>query len=329
MKIRNILPYFAITLGVFSQGCDNEIDLLSEYREIGVIYGILNYADSVHVVRIQKAFLGKGDANQMAQVSDSIYYPDILDVRLIREQNGQQVETIPMTRFNGDDKEEGTFASSPNILYHTNGEQIYSDSDYKILVTNTETGYQFYATTPVVDSLKIYNPTPGQLVNWSQNDFTMRYSLSPEAYLYNLTIRFHYGEEVIGTGTVVPKYIDWVFANDLYSSPQGSTTVEKDLSGEDFCRFVADKLNPEPNTVRYAGNLDFILVGGGKVLANFIRINQSSSTLLTSAPSYTNVENGLGIFSSRYISSRNSVQLHPSSIVQLKTNPYTADLGFQ
>ena len=87
--------------------CDNEIELNAPYQEIGVIYGLINPAEDTLRVRIQKAFLGEGNANVMAQVTDSTYYPDILDVEVQRIQNGAVISSFPMIRYIGPDKEPG------------------------------------------------------------------------------------------------------------------------------------------------------------------------------------------------------------------------------
>jgi hypothetical protein len=265
----------------------------------------------------------------MAQVTDSIYYPDILDVQLVRVQNGSEIQSIPLTRFIGPDKVPGFFPVSPNILYKTNGEQIFGDSEYIVRVLNTQTGNRFSAETPVVDSITISRPTANQTISWVTDPFTARYNTAPDGFLYNLTIRFHFVEEIAGSNNPQSKYIDWNYATDLISNPVNTNQIEKDIEGEDFCKFVGQKLDPVPNMVRTAGGLDFIVSCGAKVMADYIRINQSISSVLTSIPNYTNVENGTGIFSSRFISRRLNVQLSTTSKQQLEESPYTSDLGFQ
>jgi hypothetical protein len=54
--------------------CDNDLDVLEEYTEIPVIYGLINPASTTFEIRVQKAFLGAGNALLMAQETDSTYY---------------------------------------------------------------------------------------------------------------------------------------------------------------------------------------------------------------------------------------------------------------
>ena len=67
--------------------CSNEIDITSDYKDITVVYAVLNQNDSVQYVKIYKAFLGDEDAFIMAQSTDSFYHQDVLEVTLERWKN--------------------------------------------------------------------------------------------------------------------------------------------------------------------------------------------------------------------------------------------------
>lgn len=332
MKIKNAFLGFLLLSGLLISSCDNDIELNAPYKEIGVIYGLINPSDSIHYVRIQKAYLGEGNALTMAQVADSIYYPDILDVQMVRIKDGSMLSSFPLTRFIGADKEEGVFASSPNVLYKSNGETIFRDSEYKIVVKNTQSGNQFSAQTPIVDSLRIIRPSilSNNPVQWaSQFPYKVEYVTAKNGKVYNLTIRFKYAEEVFGSGVITPKYIDWIFPNKLIANPDQVTNIIEEIDGEDFYKFVGDQIDVDPNMVRYAGTLDFIFTAGAEFLANYIAINQATTSVLTSIPEYSNVEGGTGIFSSRFVQVSPNKSMDAASLNLLKTSPYTADLNFQ
>jgi hypothetical protein len=334
----SILMALGILVSVAS--CDNELDVTAEYKEIGIIYSLINPAETDHVVRIQKAFLGDGNALVMAENPDSTYYGDILDVKLIQIKNGAEITTIPLTRFTGQDKEEGDFPVGPNILYKTNGEVLDKTSEYKIVVKNNETGNEFWAQTVLVDTVRIVRPsvTNTSDIRWvikngnnpaEYNDVSVEYAVSAKAEIYNLTIRFHYTETSLSTGQVTPKSIDWVFGNEFVFETNAAPNITYSINGENFYKFVAQKLNPDNTVVRNAGTLDFIVGGGSEVLANYISINSSTTSILTSIPQYTNVNNGLGIFASRFVTTSPNKPLGVFSLDSLKNGKYTKDLGFQ
>ena len=74
MKKKSAFFVLCLVLGLLISSCDNSLDILDEYKETPIVYGLLNKNDTVHYVRIQKGFLGEGNALLMAQYADSIYY---------------------------------------------------------------------------------------------------------------------------------------------------------------------------------------------------------------------------------------------------------------
>lgn len=322
-----LYPVLAFTL-LLSASCDNTIELEAPYQETGVIYGLLNTTDSVQYVRIQKAFLGKGNALVMAQNTDSIYYPDILDVQMYRLKNGDTISSFPLSRIIGPDKVDGIFPSSPNILYRTPvTTNIFSDSEYLLVVKNQQTGYTFSAQTPVVDSIKISRPNTSSdtLVKWVPGPIRIYYETALNGKLYHLTIRFHYKEQDMAVGVLEPKFIDWEVSSETFSVP--GVEIRREITGNRFYEFVASKLQPG-NYLRYAGKLEFIFTTGEKFLADYINIHSSATTSIITPPHYSNVKGGIGIFSSRAIQIRTG-HLDPPSLDRLKSDTLTNNLGFQ
>src|SRR5947209_3608613 len=120
MKFRTLL--LAISLFAFVSGCKKDFDITANYKEIPIVYGLLNAQEFTHYVRIQKGYLIDGNALIAAGVADSIYYPDVLTVKLKAQPNGS---IYNLTRIDGNTvglpKDSGIFANSPNILYTFNG----------------------------------------------------------------------------------------------------------------------------------------------------------------------------------------------------------------
>jgi len=70
----------AIYLILFMGGlisCSEKIDLLGDYQETAVVYGLLDHADSMHYVKITRAFIGPGSAVDIAQIPDSSYFDQV------------------------------------------------------------------------------------------------------------------------------------------------------------------------------------------------------------------------------------------------------------
>src|SRR5215203_7429778 len=89
MKNYILIFFLALMLG----SCSTDIETNAPWKETMVVYGFLNPNDAVQYIRISKAYLGEGNALIMAQEADSLYYGDILDVKLERFLNGNLLET--------------------------------------------------------------------------------------------------------------------------------------------------------------------------------------------------------------------------------------------
>jgi len=92
----------------------------------------------------------------MAQQSDSINYANILDVKMDRMLNGIAVETFDLNRTELSNKDSGTFAYPFQVFYTTNHPILQDGSEYKIKVTNTETGVIATSQTKIVKTAQFY-----------------------------------------------------------------------------------------------------------------------------------------------------------------------------
>src|ERR1039458_2292444 len=101
--------------------CSNKLDVYTQYKETTIVYGLLNQKDTTHYIKINKAFLGPGNALQIAQVYDSISYANQLTVQLTQvDVNGNTVKTINLSRDSSIAKPPGIFSSPKQVLYKTN-----------------------------------------------------------------------------------------------------------------------------------------------------------------------------------------------------------------
>ena len=72
MKLINIFTA-AVLLSLLTS-CKNDLQLNAPYKEIPSIYAVLNPQENIQMIRVNKDFLGEGDANAMAKVADSVNY---------------------------------------------------------------------------------------------------------------------------------------------------------------------------------------------------------------------------------------------------------------
>ena len=73
--------------------CETDFDVNAEWKETTVVYGLLDASADTQYIKINKAYLGEGDAMMMAQYSDSINFnPNDLEVKLHK-----LGDTLPIT----------------------------------------------------------------------------------------------------------------------------------------------------------------------------------------------------------------------------------------
>ncbi len=329
--MNKLLISFCVLILAFSS-CKTDVDLIAPFEEIMVVYGVLNPADSVQYIRINKAFLGEGNAYQFAQVPDSFQYGDILDVKLERYKNNNMIGTINLERFEGSAMDTGIFASSPNYLYRTYGsDSIYQDSQYKLVVYNRETGKTTTAQTIIVNKVSaIAAPanfqTSVELAD-AANPFQTKFTRGNNASYYDLNMRFSYYEKEIANPTnVLIKSVEFKIGGVEYKN---STSMEIAVPYTTIYSAIRRYIQPDPAVERIARSVDFFWVGGAEELYTYYQVNRPPTGINQNIPQYTNVEGGIGIFSSIFRDGMYNKLLSNRSNDSLINGQITRDLGFK
>ncbi|NCX95582.1 MAG: hypothetical protein EBX41_04075, partial [Chitinophagia bacterium] len=147
----------ALPVLLWISSCSEKFNVAAPYKNITVIYGLLDRADTAHYIRIQKAYLDESiSALVMAKNADSNFYKS-LNV-WVEEQTlqGSTISKIPLTRVaidsEGYEKPEGTFFTTPNYAYKFKN-LLNPSSIYKLVVYNAATGETDSALSPVIDDI--------------------------------------------------------------------------------------------------------------------------------------------------------------------------------
>ena len=170
--------------------CDNDLDIIAEWKDIPVVYGILNAQDSVHYVKLNKAFLGQGDVMSMAQEFDSLHYnQEEVGLRLIeyRIAAGQYIETKsiemePTDEFEKPDSSIFIFSGPDQIIYKSdaslNNERYYSAEVYDKSVDTVIASNLI--PIDILSPLQIIKPNPASALNLVPNgNFPVRVEWQP------------------------------------------------------------------------------------------------------------------------------------------------------
>jgi len=317
-----------ILLGFVS--CRNDLVVMAPYKDIPVVYCILNPKDSVHYVRLEKSFLGEASAYDMARQTDSIYY-NTASVYLERWLNGAMVDQITMTKGMIEPRDSGIFTNDPNFLYQTTS-PIKGNSEYRLNISIPATGAEITATTHTVNEFKIIKPeTYKKTLPFSSYDNyqTVEWIAAPYTRIYHLMIRFHY-LEVIYPDTV-KLTADWNIGEYISQYSQGGELMSADILQRNFYKWIGNKLQDPPKNIQRIAEkkaIDFIFTVGGEELYTYMEIYKEDTGILKEKPVFTNIINGIGLFSSRYEQSIAGKSLSDHSIDSLAYGIYTKNLRF-
>ncbi|MBS1638152.1 MAG: hypothetical protein JST26_19725 [Bacteroidetes bacterium] len=354
MKLKHSVLSILLS-GLAFVSCKNDLKVLAPYKESVSVYGFLNANDTIQQIRINKVFLGEGDATVMAQNSDSINFPaGALTVTLERYKNGQKLAASATTSATSIVLTETVVATAPGPfsttqrLYITK-EKLFNSGDYKMTIKINSSGKEFTSTATILDSVKATSTKPLTLspvhpfpvgttpqsayIDYSNTTVKQKikfYSI-PNARLYNVVMRFHYRDTLLD-GSVNSKYADYTFPTVKSDGLAGNENLEVDFDASDFYANLANMINAAPpvNNLRNraADYLEYIVYAGSQDLSDFLQVNAPSTTIAQDKPYYTNISNGgVGIFATR---SRFSIGKDLANIFidQLALNHYTCPLKF-
>ncbi|MCF8370350.1 MAG: hypothetical protein K9H64_01930 [Bacteroidales bacterium] len=314
--------------------CSTDFDINADWKDIAVVYSLLDPTAPTQYVKLNKAFLGDADAYIMAQESDSLYYPEaevflepLNDTAHVYDNYGKVVR-FKLEETTDIQKDSGIFAFDYNKIYYTN--EPISDYDNYGLVIKIPGKEKISSTTTLVTDLSVTKPTSWDKVSLATTtgylSYRVEWKTNEVAEIYNLTLRFHY-REISPTLEVSDHYVDW--AQPSKRKFGTDKELELDISGKAFYQFVASAIAPGiEGTKRKALYIDFMFTLAGKELASYIDVNGPSEGIIQEKPSFTNINNGIGVFSSLFTKTVPKVDLTSLTVDMLSCGEITSHLRF-
>ena len=316
--MRNMYVLFTVFIILFSS-CETEFDVNAEWKETTVVYGLLDASLDTQLVRINKAYLGEIDALEMAQYSDSINFnPSNLEVKLHQLQYNEILESITLDTIliikdtldaNGNP---AVFSVEKNIIYQalTPNGFLRGDRTYMLTIKNLISGNEVSASTELISgfSFESFNSSykfgfyNGALPDSTKfRSKTIEWDKVYNGVIYQLDVRFNYLEN----GEL--KHLTW---NQGLVTFNGSLSMKTTLEGAKFFNFLSKELeDPVFQGTREFIDLDLVMTVGTEELNTYIQLNEPISGIVQQRPDFTNINNGIGIFSSRYTHSEFGINL--------------------
>lgn len=324
--------------------CSNEINVTAEWKEVPVVYGLIDPAAEYNYIRINRAYLNKdGDALSFAAVADSIQFDENLSVAVTEFQDGIERNTIRFEKVLGDTiglpKDDGLFAQTPNVLYRSDYEFKATDFRsvyrYELLIFNEESGKVYRSSTFSPGFLESKSPIREnrKSVNFTDKDnsaIAFTYIEGPYVKSYDLVVRFRYEEFEKNNPTQVRRdSVDWiVFRGKETSRLEGYTEKSVVVYGKTFYQLLSASIETDTSLNRRPLDLVFIYYGATEDLYTYINVNKPSIGIVQKKPEFSNITDGLGVFAGRYVNLFDGVEIRSEMKENLRDSDITAPLNF-
>jgi hypothetical protein len=333
----------ALILGIFSflaifTSCENEVDVNADWKDVPVVFGLLDPDSLTQYIRVSRVFLGEGDALQYAQIPDSLYYnPEDIEVKVTETLNGNVTRTWILDDTTGIAKDtNGIFAAPEQVVYYfkvNQSQKLNINAEYALTITNAKTGNVLKGQTLIVQKVSLQTPSNfAQQVNIipRQNSF-VKWTSSVNGKIYEVILNFIYREEIPGSSERIRKIVPINFGRTFSADNEGGEELVREIDPLSVYQVLVASIpasTPDNQRIRYADSLEYIINVGDEDLFTYLNVNQPSNTVAQERPQFNNVENGLGLFASRTTFNRKII-LGQATTDSLKNNPLTIPLNFQ
>lgn len=334
-KLLLLLP----VLGLLLTDCSNEFDVVAPWKEIPVAYAILSPRDTAHYVRVEKAFLDpETSALQIAQIADSLYYPeDAINVYIQRVSNGQLFQLRRVDgNLDGHPRKDGIFATQPNWLYKITNTEIGGlepRAKYRLVIKRTDGQPDVTAETTIPDNIEIIGPNPTDIPRklnfFPPNPTNITWYCDANSVLFKVDFNIRYREENANGSLLKRDTLAWDAPFVLELGNGGGVAK---IAHTDFYRFLnmnIDSVASPP--FRYFEEVIITVTGGGKEIKD-LQLTTSANLGITGSevlPTFTNLSEGFGIFTAKNVGVMTNVRILENTIDAMETDPLTRHLNFR
>ena len=307
---------------LFLQSCSEDVKRAGDFKETAIVYGLLDQADSMHYVKITRAFIGPGNALDIAQIADSSYF-DQVDATVSEVVNGTITRTWILKDTLIQDKDTNGFFYGPEqkVYYFKTlptgvNEVVQTSPDPMKSSLKPTARYRFSASINS-GAFEVNGETGlvrGITSNSSSQNSTFKFADSPGEYLSSSLSVSNTGNSYVMNGQLDVAYSEYIAGvpyTKMYNWKIGekevipNSALNFSISGRSFYDLMKQSIvansQVEKRTMK---GIYITITGGAEEFYNYITVNKPSSGLAQSKPSYTNlsVTSGkrvVGMFSSR------------------------------
>lgn len=303
MNIKKCL-LILLPLTALLSSCEVEFSPNAEWKEVPVVYCILDQDEDTTWARVEKCYLGDGNIYSYSSISDSFNYPEgSLQVALLAFRDGQIVDSMPFT-YTVLDRDSGNFAYMGQPVYYSRTRNhLVSDCTYELRVRHTADGSLLTSSQPVSLVVKtasqvITKPTSNGMFGFYDHNTGNTSALCridwpamQNARLYQPIIRFYYEVD----GDTLHEDFKCNSVKGTYLNTSYSTYYSRDI----FLADLYSRLKDDPRLKHYIKKVDIFMVACSEELNAYINTASAAGDIGEWHETYTNMNTGLGVVASR------------------------------
>lgn len=334
MKFLTFNIILSLALLTFNS-CETEVELGAPYEKIPIVYGLLDVNDTLHFIKITKAFGGSGNSVEVAQIPDSSYF-NTVDGQVEVVVDNEVVNTYNLMDTIIPNKEPGAFYYPEQKVYYFKEESLPPEATYRLVLNIDEGDLEVEAETDLINGVSISSPSSFSSINLatpnSSSDNVYSSTIvtwidNVNAVLYGLTMDFVYEEEYVDGSSQIIK-LNWNLGQ-FDESDGNSAGISANVLGEDFYPWLGDNMENNDQVVkRIFRYVQFHLSAADETLQTYIDISEPVTGIVQSKPEFTNIEGGRGIFASRNRIRSTKYFLGKNSQLELCRGQYTGQYLF-
>ncbi len=315
MKIYTSIVTFAILLLTLSS-CKDEIKINGSAEPSAVVYAVLDPSESIHYIKVNRAFVTSDNQLEAAAIADSNYFSSVTGT--VKEYKfGTLLRTFNLEDTLIENKTSGVFYYPQQKVYMfktTESDPLKAENGYEYrLELNINNGeFLVNGSTELVRDVKITYPNANASSSYSFAAVPTnpdKYK-SPKVagdygngYMYDLRLRVSFAEFTSASDSTI-KTFDWMIkSGDINSSV--NKVISSSADGQTFYELIKSNVSNNPNIIkRNLISISAVLTSGSQVLLDYIALSKPSSTIAQNKITYTNVtatnnRKALGIFTAR------------------------------
>jgi len=322
-----VIGIVALLVAIYMMGCTEEVDMVAYGPPVNIVYCLLNPGKETQYVRIGRSYNGASlDLNHSPPKDSITWNKDFLvyvEERDAQDMISQIYQFQPVASI---EKDTGFFP--------VNGLSVYK-SDFKPILLHTYNLYVHFVdddkitsgTTIIPGKVEIIDPKPipGRKINLQTgSNFTIRWKPVEKGGIYQSYFNITY-KEIGSLGTEIKNIL---FHSSVFVEISPPLMLERTISGN---RFISQCINQVDSTIsatREVINVSFEMFVGGEDYGFFVNSQLGDNNLSTAFGEYTNLNNGIGIFSSVTKYEISNLELSNTTLDELAYSDKTRHLGF-